>query len=107
MNVKTEKSAVKGTRHGRKPMTPEQKAAAAEARAKEKAQANNLKPELVIQYQGTDTGMGVLVEAAKADFRKVKKRTLVTSLKIYYKPEEQAACYVINENYEGKLTLTI
>ena len=104
MNVKTEKSAVKGTRHGRKPMTPEQKAAAAEALAKEKAQANNLKPELVIQYQGTDTGMGVLVEAAKADFHATRKRPLITDLKLYVKPEEHAAYYVINGKHEGKIS---
>ncbi len=104
MNVKTEKNAVKGTRPGRKPMTPDQKAAAAEARAKEKAQADNLKPELVMQYQGTDTDMGVLVEAAKADFRATRKRTLVTALKLYVKPEEHAAYYVVNGTHEGKIS---
>ena len=85
-------------------MTSEQKAAAAEARAVAKAQADNLKPEVIIQYQGADTDLSVLVEAAKADFRASKKRTLVTGLKLYVKPEDRMAYYVINEKNEGKIS---
>ena len=91
-------------RGGRKPMTPEQKAAAAEARAAAKAQADNLKPEFIIQYQGTDTDLSVLVENAKADFRQTKKRTLITELKLYVKPEDSMAYYVINGQFEGKIS---
>lgn len=90
---------------GRKPMTPEEKEAAAKARAAEKELAENLKPELILQYQDHEADMTVLVEAAKADFHKTKKRTLVTSLKLYIKPEEQMAYYVINENYTGNVPL--
>ena len=91
-------------RPGRKPMTPEEKAAAAEVRAAEKAKADNLKPELFIQYQGDEIDLGALVEAAKADFHTSKKRTLVTGLKLYVKPEEGMAYYVINEKNEGKIS---
>lgn len=91
-------------RGGRKPMTQEQKAAAAEARAAAKAQADNLKPEFIIQYQGTDTDLSVLVETAKADFRQTKKRTLITELKLYVKPEDSMAYYVINGQFEGKIS---
>ena len=90
---------------GRQPMTAEEKEAAAKVRAAEKEKADNLKPELFIQYQGGEVDMASLVEAAKADFRKTKKRTLVTAMKIYFKPEEQTAYYVINERYEGKILL--
>lgn len=90
---------------GRKPMSAEEKAAAAELRAEEKKKAENLKPEIVLQYQGGETDVAALVEAAKADFHSVKKRTLVTALKLYIKPEEGAAYYVINEDYNGKITL--
>lgn len=89
---------------GRQPMTPEEKAAAAKARAEEKEKAANLKPELVIQYQGGEVDMAALVEAAKADFHSTKKRTLVTALKLYVKPEESTAYYVINESCEGKIS---
>jgi len=88
---------------GRQPMTPEQREEAAKARAAEKERADNLKPEFFLQYQGCDTDMSVLVEAAKADFHKTKKRTLVTDLKLYIKPEDQMAYYVINGAYEGKI----
>ena len=92
-------------RGGRKPMTPEQKAAAAEIRAAEKAKADNLKPEIVVQYQGSDIALDALVDAAKADFRASKKRTLVTDLKLYVKPEDSMAYYVINGQFEGKISL--
>ena len=102
-DITTEKETKR--RGGRKPMTPEQKAAAAEARAAAKAQADNLKPEVIIQYQGADTDLSVLVEAAKADFRANKKRTLVTGLKLYVKPEDGMAYYVVNEQFNGKIPL--
>ena len=62
-----------------------------------------MKPEIVVQYQGGEIDMAALVEAAKVDFHKEKKRTLVTSLKLYVKPEERMAYYVINGSYEGKV----
>lgn len=92
-------------RPGRKPMSPEEKAMAAAARAEEKAKADNLKPELVMQYQGTEIDLETLVGAAKADFHTKRKRTLVTGLKLYIKPEEQMAYYVINEEYSGSVPL--
>ena len=92
-------------RPGRRPQTPEEKEAAAKLRAAEKAKAENLKPELVLQYQGSETDLNALAEAAKAEFRSAHKRTLVTALKIYVKPEDQTAYYVINETFEGKLPL--
>jgi len=88
----------------RQPMTPEEKEAAAKIRAAEKEKAANLKPELLVQYQGSEIDMAVLVEAAKADFHQKKKRTLITALKLYVKPEERMAYYVINGNQEGKVS---
>ena len=41
-------------RGGRKPMTAEEKAAAAKARAVAKAKADSLKPVFVVQFQGSD-----------------------------------------------------
>lgn len=89
---------------GRKPMTAEEKAAAAEARAAEKAKAEQLKPEIFAQFQGNQIDMNALVEAVKADFHTTKKRTVVTDLKLYVKPEEHAAYYVINGKFEGKIS---
>ena len=91
-------------RAGRKPMSDAEKAAAAKARAEEKAKAENLKPEFIVQYQGTDVDLAALAEAAKADFRQAKKRTLITELKLYVKPEEHTVYYVINGDYTGSIT---
>ena len=89
---------------GRQPMTPEEKKAAAKARAEEKAKANNLKPEVFVQFQEGEASIDALIEAAKADFHETKKRTLITAMKLYVKPEEHTAYYVINEKYEGKVS---
>ncbi len=88
---------------GRQPMTLEEKETAAKVRAAEKEKAANLKPELLIQYQGSEIDMAALAEAAKADFHQTKKRTLITALTLYVKPEEHMAYYVINGSYEGKI----
>ena len=90
---------------GRQPMTPEEKAAAAKARAEQKAKADNLKPEVYVQFQESEISMDALVEAAKDDFHQTKKRPLVTAMKLYIKPEEHMAYYVINESHEGKVSL--
>ena len=89
---------------GRKPMTAAEKEAAAKVRAEEKAKAENLKPEFVVQFQGSDVDLSALEEEAKADFRKTKKRTLVTDMKLYVKPEERVAYYVVNENHNGSVS---
>ena len=89
---------------GRQPMTPEEKAAAAKARAEEKAKADNLKPEIFVQFQENEVSIDALTEAVKADFHKTKKRTLVTAMKLYVKPEEHMAYYVVNESHEGKVS---
>ena len=89
---------------GRKPMTAAEKEAAAKARAKEKAKAENLKPEFIVQYQGVDVDLSALAEAAKADFRQTKKRTLITELKLYVKPEEHTVYYVINGDQTGSIS---
>lgn len=97
---KVEETGIK-RKPGRQPMTAEEKELAAKIRAEEKERAVNLKPEIIVQYQGGEIDMAALVEAAKADFHKEKKRTLITELKLYVKPEEHMAYYVINGSHEG------
>lgn len=90
-------------RGGRKPMTAEEKTATAKARAESKAKADSLKPTVVVQFQGTEVDLDTLVEAAKADFRQAKKRTPIIDLKLYVKPEERTAYYVVNEKHNGSV----
>ena len=88
---------------GRKTMSAAEKEAAAKVRAQAKAKAENLKPEFIVQYQGTDVDLSALAEAAKADFRQIKKRTLITELKLYVKPEEHTVYYVVNGDCTGSI----
>lgn len=105
MESRTEQvvGTIEKKKRGRKPMTGEGKDAMAKARAAKKELADNLKPELFIQFQGDQTDLNTLLEQAKADFHAEKKRTLITDLKLYIKPEEHAAYYVINEKYTGQI----
>ena len=88
---------------GRQAMTPEEKAAAAKARAEEKAKAESMRPEVYVQFQGGEISIDALIDAAKDDFHQTKKRTRVTALKLYVKPEEYTAYYVVNGSHEGKI----
>ena len=88
---------------GRKTMTAAEKAAAAKVRAEIKAKADSLKPTVIVQFQGAEVDLDTLVEAAKADFRQEKKRTPIIGLKLYVKPEERTAYYVVNEKHNGSV----
>lgn len=112
MRGKTEKKVQTGNegsetrkRPGRRPMTAEEKTAAAKLRAEEKERAENLKPEIILQFQENDVNIAELVEAAKTDFHKTKKRTRITEMKLYVKPEDRMAYYVINATEKGQIPL--
>ena len=91
-------------KRGRRPMTATQKKASQRRIAAEKKQAAKMVPAVLLQYQGIDTDITALVEAAKAEFKAAHKRTRILSLQLYLKPEERAAYYVVNGDFEGKLT---
>lgn len=76
---------------------------AAKTRAAKQPKAEALKPTVVVQFQGSEVDVDALLEAAKADFRQEKKRTSITDLKLYVKPEEHTAYYVINEKHNGSV----
>ena len=80
---------------GKKSTSPEGNAAA--------AKVNNLQPEIVLQYQGAEVNMTTLADTAQADFHKENGDILVTDLKLYVKPEEGTAYYVINEEFKGQI----
>lgn len=92
----------------KKPAAAEKKPAAEKksttrARKESKPKADSLKPVVVLQFQGAEVDLDALVEAAKADFRQAKKRTPITELKLYVKPEERMAYYVVNEKHNGSI----
>ena len=70
----------------------------------EGAEMPEKKPHQVyVQFQDTEVEVGALMDAARAAFREVKKRTPIKDLRLYIKPEEKAAYYVINEKFDGKV----
>ena len=90
-------------RGGRKPMTAEEKEAAAKKRAEDKAKADSMVPTVILQYDGGEFDTTELIKAAMADFKANNKRTLLTELRVYLKPQDHAAYYVANNKVTGKI----
>ena len=90
---------------GRKPMTQEQKEEAKRLREAKKEAEFAASATVYIQYQGMEANIQTLSDAAIADFKAAHKRTKVVSLRLYVKPEEYAAYYVINDSAAGKINL--
>ena len=109
VEVAEEQEVAQETVSGKKPrkprrkMTPEEREESARKRAERKAQAESMKPVVYVQFEGAEAVIDDLIEAAKADFRKEKKRAQIIEFKLYVKPEERAAYYVINGAYDGKI----
>ena len=62
-----------------------------------------LAPELYVEFSGKQYNVTDIIDRAKADYRTTHK-VGVQSCKVYVKPEEGAAYYVINK-VSGKLEL--
>ena len=62
-----------------------------------------LAPELYVEFSGKQYNVTDIIDRAKADYRLTHK-VGVQSCKIYVKPEEEAAYYVVNK-VGGKLPL--
>lgn len=59
--------------------------------------------EVYVQYYGAEVAVSQLVEAAKADFKANNPKVAIHSLKLYIKPEDHAAYYVVNSKVDGKV----
>ena len=63
-------------------------------------------PEVIVQYQGNEAEQAEIVERIKAQFVSEGHRAgNIKSLKVYIKPEDGAAYYVINDKNAGKVNL--
>ena len=105
MNRSAETAPIRRQRKLRRKITAQEKETAAQKRTADKAKAESMKPAVFVQYLGREADMDTLVESAKAAFHSENQRAPITDLKLYVKPEENAAYYVINETYSGKLGL--
>ena len=72
-------------------------------RAADKAVRGETAPVVYVQYQDAEEKVEDLVAAAKAAFASEHPRTKVADLKLYVKPEERAAYYVVNEKFAGRV----
>ncbi len=94
---KSAEKAVKATRKTAVKATEKVKKAAA------KTVGAEVSPVVYVQYQGEEEKIEDLVAAAKAAFAAEHARTKVADLKLYIKPEERAAYYVVNEKFAGRV----
>lgn len=100
--TKRAKAAAKSaTKRGRKAVEDAAKSAESTAKAVRAA----VKPELFVQVDFNEVDISNVVESAKADFRAKNGRVAVRSCKVYVKPLERAAYYVINGDVTGKVDL--
>lgn len=83
-----------------KPVTEAAKKAAGDV-----AKKVPMKPEVYVQFGGRETLTTDLVKDAKAAYKAAGNRAAVRTLRIYVKPEEGAAYFVINDEFQGKIEL--
>ena len=63
-------------------------------------------PEVYVQYQGNESNLAMITERIKKQYvEEGHKESDIKSLKIYLKPEDASAYYVINEHNSGKVFL--
>ena len=79
------------------------KAKAAVDKTAKKVATGETAPVVYVQYQGDEEKVEDLVAAATAAFRAEHSHTKVTGLKLYIKPEERAAYYVVNDKFAGRV----
>ena len=100
----TVEKAKAGVKKGRKKAAKTvAKAKSGVKRAADKAVKGESAPVVYVQYQGAEEKVEDLVAAAKAAFAAEHSRTKVVDLKLYIKPEERAAYYVVNEKFAGRV----
>ena len=61
--------------------------------------------EVFVQYGEKEVKIAAVVDAAKAAFKEANGRKAIKTVQVYVKPEENAAYYVINSEFTGKIDL--
>ena len=98
------KPVVKKVKAAAKPVAKKAVQAGSEAVEAVK-KATPKKTEYFVQFNGREINMEEIAAKAKAAFKENNKRTAVLSCRIYVKPEDNAAYYVINDTYFGRVEL--
>jgi uncharacterized protein YgbK (DUF1537 family) len=98
--TKRVKQAAAEVAESAKPVTDAVKKAAGEA-----AKKVPMKPEVYVQFGGQEVRTDELVQDAKTAYKAAGNRAAVRSLRVYIKPEDSAAYFVINDEFTGKIEL--
>ena len=85
----------------------ETKKVTAKKTAEKKPAAKKAEPvrTAVLQFAGDEYKVDEIIAKAEAAFKAEKKRTAIKDIKVYIKPEEKAAYYVVNNDYAGRVDL--
>ena len=70
---------------------------------KKTSKAAEVKDDVVVEFAGVQVSIDEVVENVKKTFAAQGNTEAVKSVKIYLKPEDQAAYYVINDEIEGRM----
>lgn len=85
---------------------PAKKTTARKTTTKRTTKKKEVQPEVYIQFSGNESVVDVITKKAKDQFiAEGHKEEDIKSLKIYLKPEDNAAYYVVNEENAGKVDL--
>ena len=98
-------TATKATTAAKKASTTAKKTATKKAAAKKKAEPTK---SVILQFAGEDFKIDDIVEKAKDAFKAENKRKAVDDIKVYLKPEDRAAYYVVKSGeseYAGQISL--
>lgn len=105
----TAKKATAAKKTTAKAATAKAKTAAKTTASKAKTTAKKAvedKAAVYVQYGDKEVVAKDVLEAAKADFKaNPETKGTVRSIKVYIKPEDNAAYYVVNDKFEGKIDL--
>lgn len=104
--AKTEEPAEAPKKRGRKPAAEKKETGGNAAKKPAAKKAEKFIPEVFLQYREYETEQSVIIERIKAQFVSEGHRAgNIKSLKVYIKPEDGAAYYVINDKTAGRVDL--
>lgn len=77
-----------------------------EMQKKENNPSENVCETIYLQFNGKEVPLSTIRSAIKEDYSKAKAgKDKATDIKIYLKPEDCKAYYVINEDYAGEVLI--
>lgn len=101
--VKAEAKAAVETKNEEAKSAPKKRGRKPGSKNKQKEQ---LTPEVYVQYHGEEAEQSAIIEKIKEQYVSEGHRAgNIKSLKLYLKPEDRAAYFVINDRYAGKVDL--